>query len=221
MDCSLPGSSVHRILQAWILEWVAISFSRGSSWPRDQTQVSCIAGGFFTTGEVMLALIQHSSVETGALWLGFPRAKINISSAFSLTLSTHEKTQILSLFLGRGSPSLSWVAEILCPELVPFRTKHTDWRSLLVPTACAQPCSLTYVCLCGCAKGRKKWDSGSWETGVHWGPSARSWLQVNFVWPQNQTGSWLCSLPPQAQDSPCLYFSFLSVNDSAHLLEVI
>ena len=36
MDCSLPGSSVHRILQVRILEWVAISFSRGSSWPRDQ-----------------------------------------------------------------------------------------------------------------------------------------------------------------------------------------
>ena len=43
-----PGSSVHGILQARILEWVAIPFSRASSWPRDQTQVSCIAGRFFT-----------------------------------------------------------------------------------------------------------------------------------------------------------------------------
>ena len=41
MDCGLPGSSVHRILQARILEWVAISFSRGSSWPGDQSSVSC------------------------------------------------------------------------------------------------------------------------------------------------------------------------------------
>ena len=48
MDCSLPGSSVHGILQARILEWIAISFSRGSSWPRDQTRVSCITGSFFT-----------------------------------------------------------------------------------------------------------------------------------------------------------------------------
>ena len=48
MDCSPPGSSVHGILQARILEWVAISFYRGSSQPRDQTQVSCIAGKFFT-----------------------------------------------------------------------------------------------------------------------------------------------------------------------------
>ena len=48
MDCSPPGSSVHGILQARILEWVAIFFSRESSWPRDQTQVSCIAGRRFT-----------------------------------------------------------------------------------------------------------------------------------------------------------------------------
>ena len=44
VDCSPPGSSVHGIFQARILEWVAISFSRGSSWPRDRTQVSRIAG---------------------------------------------------------------------------------------------------------------------------------------------------------------------------------
>ena len=47
LDCSLPGSSVHGILQARVLEWVAISFSRGSSRPRDQTQVSCIVGRCF------------------------------------------------------------------------------------------------------------------------------------------------------------------------------
>ena len=48
MDCSLPGSSVHGILQARVLEWVAISFSRGSSQPRDQTLVSCIVDKHFT-----------------------------------------------------------------------------------------------------------------------------------------------------------------------------
>ena len=41
MDCSPPGSSIHRISQARILERIAISFSRGPSWPRDQTHVSC------------------------------------------------------------------------------------------------------------------------------------------------------------------------------------
>ena len=51
MNCSLPGSSVHGILQVRLLEWVAMPSSRGSSWPRDQTQISCsccIAGRFFT-----------------------------------------------------------------------------------------------------------------------------------------------------------------------------
>ena len=48
MDCSPPGSSVHGILQARILEWVAIPFSGGSSQPRDQHSVFSIAGGFST-----------------------------------------------------------------------------------------------------------------------------------------------------------------------------
>ena len=47
VDCGLPGSSVHRILQARTLEWVAISFSRGSSRPMDRTRVSRIAGRCF------------------------------------------------------------------------------------------------------------------------------------------------------------------------------
>ena len=47
VNCSLPSSSVHGILQARILEWVAIPFSRGSSQPRDRTLVSCTAGRFF------------------------------------------------------------------------------------------------------------------------------------------------------------------------------
>ena len=59
LDCSPRGSSVHVLFQARILEWVAIPFSRGSSHPRDQTQLFCIAGGFFT----IWATRVHSSVE--------------------------------------------------------------------------------------------------------------------------------------------------------------
>ena len=47
VDCSPPGSSIHGILQERILEWVATSFSRGSSWPMERTRVSCIAGRLF------------------------------------------------------------------------------------------------------------------------------------------------------------------------------
>ena len=47
MDCSPPGSSLYGILQARVLEWVSISFSRGSFWCRDRTRVSCIPGRHF------------------------------------------------------------------------------------------------------------------------------------------------------------------------------
>ena len=59
MDCSPPGSSVHGILQARILEWVAISFSRGSSQPRDRTQVSHIAGRCFNLWATRKDLALH------------------------------------------------------------------------------------------------------------------------------------------------------------------
>ena len=54
MDYSLPGSSVHRVFQAQILEWVAISYSRASSQPRDQTRVSCIS---YTGRQILYHLI--------------------------------------------------------------------------------------------------------------------------------------------------------------------
>ena len=47
MDCSPPGSFLHGVLQARILEWVAVSYSRGSSRPRDQTQIAGIAGRLY------------------------------------------------------------------------------------------------------------------------------------------------------------------------------
>ena len=69
MDCSTPGSSVREIFQARVLEWVAISFFRGSSQPRDQTWVSCIAGRCFTIWAIrevpyvclLLLLLSHFS----------------------------------------------------------------------------------------------------------------------------------------------------------------
>ena len=62
MDCSPPGSSVHGILQARILEWVAMSFSRGSSWPSDWTCISCIRGILYrcATWEALLFVYQGS-----------------------------------------------------------------------------------------------------------------------------------------------------------------
>ena len=67
MYCNLPGSSVHGILQARILELVVIPFSRGSSQPRDQTLFSCNGGGIFTVlatgGEKLFGLQIYFSIE--------------------------------------------------------------------------------------------------------------------------------------------------------------
>ena len=69
MDHSPPGSSVHGIFQARILEWVAIFFSGGSCQLRDQTRGSCIAGGFFTDWATREALKQHGRHSNGSLLL--------------------------------------------------------------------------------------------------------------------------------------------------------
>ena len=85
MDCSPPDSSVHGIFQAWILEWVTISFSRGSSWPRDRTRVSRIVGRCFTvwaTKEVhqkhrrVVVSFKRMSVEIFYRWNLLPRSQL-------------------------------------------------------------------------------------------------------------------------------------------------
>ena len=86
MDGSLLGSSVCGILQAKIPEWVAVPSSRGSSLPRDQTQVSCFAGRFFTTG---------------ATWMGEARCStkypLRIIYLLALTLLHWERCAHISL----------------------------------------------------------------------------------------------------------------------------
>ena len=77
MDFSLPGFSVHGIYQARVLERVAISLSRGSSQPRDQTQVSCTAGRCFTIWATKEAkrikkLRPHHLSEAMSLFLKYP-----------------------------------------------------------------------------------------------------------------------------------------------------
>ena len=64
VDCSLAGSPVHGILQTRILEWVAIPFSRGPSWPRDRTWVSHIAGRYFTVWVPREAFLQYANQQT-------------------------------------------------------------------------------------------------------------------------------------------------------------
>ena len=74
MDCSLPGSSVHWISQARIMEWYVISFSRESYRPRDWTQVSCLAGRLFTNwATVGSPLSRPVNLENSAMGTGMEK----------------------------------------------------------------------------------------------------------------------------------------------------
>ena len=81
MDCSPLGSSIHGISQTRVLEWVAISFSRGSSRPRDRTCISCIAGGFYPTCTTFTQK-SYSPVKSdealahAATWMGLKNIKL-------------------------------------------------------------------------------------------------------------------------------------------------
>ena len=94
MKCSLPGSSVHGILQARIPEWVAISFSRGTSLPKNWTQVSRIAGRWFTdTGAT-----QEAQTSPDILYNPCPSSRIRHFS---------KETRFLLLENGIGSQDLA------------------------------------------------------------------------------------------------------------------
>ena len=105
IDCSLPGSSVHGILQARILKWVVMPSSRGSSRPRGWIQVSCITGRFFTfwaTREALtLGMACHFS-KMGYMWFLPP-------NHFCLTLWTLEISRRM-LEKGRDELQDPWQA---------------------------------------------------------------------------------------------------------------
>ena len=91
MDCNLPDSSVHGILQARILEWVDISYSRGSSWPRNQIHVSSIVGRLFIIWATNWFLVKDKPWRLNNVWI----SSENISS-FKCEFT----------FLGRGGLNL-------------------------------------------------------------------------------------------------------------------
>ena len=93
IDCGSPGSSVHGISQARILEWVAISFSRGSSWPRDQTWVSHIAGRFFTIWATREAPIKLASYEINYYSILLPTCYTDICQHGGSVFSTFDSTE--------------------------------------------------------------------------------------------------------------------------------
>ena len=121
MDWSPPGPSVQVISQARILKWVVISFSKGPSWPRDQTHVSCIADRSFTgwatiLKHVILLIIEGkvfpSCFEKVPLWCYKNKSKIYI-------IPTSRGTGPSWLDVEPISADVSWA-----PVNVPFPTGH-------------------------------------------------------------------------------------------------
>ena len=103
MDCSLPDFSVHGILQA-ILEWVAISFSRGSSRPRDRTQLFCIAGrrlNLWATRDPNSNLLHSNS-----LFLFFSSLNSPVSPSLLLIKKTRDWLALWSACLNPQAESL-------------------------------------------------------------------------------------------------------------------
>ena len=88
MDCSPPGSSVHGIIQARVLEWVAIAFSRGSSQPRDWTRVSCIADRRFTIWATRKQTIGYRGGKKLQCW---SPVKVKENSTEMMTLALRDK----------------------------------------------------------------------------------------------------------------------------------
>ena len=117
MHCSPPGSSDHGIFEARILEWVAISYSRGSSRPRDQTCmscVSCIAGKFFTHWAIrknyfMVCLILEKEMATHfsilAWRIPWTEEPCRLQSMGLQELDTTEWLSLLPLWLILGFPN--------------------------------------------------------------------------------------------------------------------
>ena len=121
VDYSLPGSSVHRTLQARILEWVAISFSRGSSWLKDLVQVSFIADRFFT----VWVTLQFSSVQSlnhirlcNSMNCSTPGLQSITNSRSSLKLTSIESVMYGSRQWCHPAISSSVVPFSSCPQLI-------------------------------------------------------------------------------------------------------
>ena len=139
MDCSPTGSSVHGILQARILGWVAFPFFRGSSCPRDRTPVSCIPGGFFTADPlyVYTGVPGGSDSKESAVKESWEMEVQSLSWEDPLEkgMATHSRILLLEKPMDRGA---CWA------------TVHGVTKSR---TRLRQLCSLymfVYVCLCVC-----------------------------------------------------------------------
>ena len=105
MDWSLPGSSVHKIFQARLLEWVAMSFSRGSSQPRDRTCVSCIGRWILYHCSNRLSFLTEASFSTLLSGSAVAEAKHSLVSRMSSRITGQPASGALRTTLKVRGPS--------------------------------------------------------------------------------------------------------------------
>ena len=129
MDYSPPGSSIHGIFQARVLEWVAISFSKGSSWPRDWTWVSPIAGRCFTIWATREAHDNFCMITPSSLWTS--PYSLQEENKLVLIKSFNVSLEIIQCFPAglEGSVCLQWRK----PRFNPWDGK-IPWRRKWKPT---------------------------------------------------------------------------------------
>ena len=113
MDCILPGSSVHGIFQARVLEWVAISFSRGSSRPRYQTQISYTSGRRFTIWATREASMLRHRCDSSDNYGG---GLVDFKESLRTTLNYPDVTENFNLFSERWSIKLTFSLVLLFGE---------------------------------------------------------------------------------------------------------
>ena len=153
MDCSPPSSSVRGIIfQAKILEWVAISFSRGSSLPRDRTQVSCIADRFFTVWATREALewtkISHKLVIVKACDR-YREVHYTIVSAFkTLNYETIHRTIQRNVQKGPCTLHPSSVLTSCMTVGMDISTIHRACSDSITYTRAGHVCVCVCVCVC-------------------------------------------------------------------------
>ena len=157
VDCSPPGSSVHGILQARILEWIAMSFSRGFSWPRDQTHISCIGRrALFTTEPPEKA---HSVL----FWMLKTTASHSIIIGVCNLVSLNEATN--SLY---SNIPFTW-AQVSCFKNMPLMSKSKHHCFPKCPA-----CGFCFVSLLFCFglatwHARPRFPDHGWKPGsLHW-----------------------------------------------------
>ena len=125
MDRGPPGSSVHGIVQARILEWVTIPFSKGSSQLRERTQVSCLVGGFFT----VWALFSNTTTTTTTKSLQSCPTLCNPMDCSLPGFSIHGILQARTLEWGAISFSSAWKWKVKVKSLSRVRLLTTPWTA--------------------------------------------------------------------------------------------